>query len=371
VLSPGPTRRAIRPRSQPAASSADKAPVKEHNSMRLMTVLFTLSLLASAACSSSSSSSCEAAVRHVAALRARLPEKAVPASRVDDVITLLLRSMSRARHMSRVLEAFDQRWAVRDRVDDGLTDLIHRTFCGLRRETNGRRTPPRATDDIGVRSLLDGLHAAVEAASSEPAPARGALLAAAKEVMASRGYFGTRIDDITDAAGLSHGAYYHYFDDKEQIFDTLLSQYWAAIEAPDFPFNRALASGAFPDRLEELAEAAEESVKLWERHVALIYVDVVEMKGTHIQRFYGAMAGRFDAFHYRFIERSEDESTSRNAPGEHPPVMLASRIFLQYYAVEILFRVPDQFGKPSKDAIRDIAEILRRGMLRGGATTKG
>ncbi len=37
--------------------------------MRLMTVLFTLSLLASAACSSSSSSSCEAAVRHVAALR--------------------------------------------------------------------------------------------------------------------------------------------------------------------------------------------------------------------------------------------------------------------------------------------------------------
>lgn len=156
-------------------------------------------------------------VRHVAALRARLPEKAVPASRVDDVITLLLRSMSRARHMSRVLEAFDQRWAVRDRVDDGLTDLIHRTFCGLRRETNGRRTPPRATDDIGVRSLLDGLHAAVEAASSEPAPARGALLAAAKEVMASRGYFGTRIDDITDAAGLSHGAYYHYFDDKEQI----------------------------------------------------------------------------------------------------------------------------------------------------------
>lgn len=33
-------------------------------------------------------------------------------------------------------------------------------------------------------------------------------------------------------------------------------------------------------------------------------------------------AGRFDAFHYRFIERSEDESTSRNAPGEHPPYEL-------------------------------------------------
>ena len=35
-------------------------------------------------------------------------------------------------------------------------------------------------------------------------------------------------------------------------------------------------------------------------------------------------------------------------------------------AVELLFRVPDQFGKPSKAAIHDIAEILRRGMLRHG-----
>jgi hypothetical protein len=30
-------------------------------------------------------------------------------------------------------------------------------------------------------------------------------------------------------------------------------------------------------------------------------------------------AGRFEALHYRFIEGSEDETVSRNAPGEHPP----------------------------------------------------
>lgn len=30
-------------------------------------------------------------------------------------------------------------------------------------------------------------------------------------------------------------------------------------------------------------------------------------------------AGRFDALHYRFIEASEDEATSQNAPGQHPP----------------------------------------------------
>ena len=150
------------------------------------------------------------------------------------------------------------------------------------------------------------------------------------------------------AAGASTGSVYHHFKDKEELFDTLLSEYWTAIESPDFPFNRALASGAFPDRLEELAEAAEASVKTWQRHIALIYVDVVEMQGTHIQRFYSGMADRFAAFLHR--NQAQDGPAARLAPEVDPPsaVMLASRIFLQYYAVELLFRVPDQFGKPRR-----------------------
>ena len=193
---------------------------------------------------------------------------------------------------------------------------------------------------------------------------RAQILEAALDLFSRQGYRGTSIRDISKAAGVSTGSVYHHFCDKEELFDTLLSQYWSAIESPDFPFNRALASGAFPDRLEELAAAAEESVRLWERHVALIYVDVVEMQGTHIQRFYAGMADRFAAFlrHYR----AQDDFETRLAPGVSAlsAVMLASRIFLQYYAVERLFRVPDQFGKPSKEAIRDISGILRRGLLR-------
>lgn len=195
---------------------------------------------------------------------------------------------------------------------------------------------------------------------------RAQILEAALDLISRQGYRGTSIRDISKAAGVSTGAVYHHFPDKESLFDTLLSQYWTAIESPDFPFNRALASGAFPDRLEELAEAAEASVKLWQRHVALIYVDVVEMQGNHIRRFYSGMAGRFAAFLQRY--RTRDDFEARLAPEVEPlsAVMLASRIFLQYYAVELLFGVPDQFGKPSKEAIRDIAEVLRRGMLRDG-----
>ncbi|HEY5190897.1 MAG TPA: TetR/AcrR family transcriptional regulator, partial [Candidatus Deferrimicrobium sp.] len=125
---------------------------------------------------------------------------------------------------------------------------------------------------------------------------RTAILEASLELFSSQGYRGTSIREIAEAAGVSTGNVYHHFADKETIFQTVLSQYWKAIENPDFPFNKALASGTFPDNLEELAVAAREGVRLWRRHVALIYVDVVELSGNHIRKFYSEMASRFERF---------------------------------------------------------------------------
>jgi len=47
--------------------------------------------------------------------------------------------------------------------------------------------------------------------------------------------------------------------------------------------------------------------------------------------------------------------------------MFATRFFLNYFAVEILFGVPNHFGKDSEAVILETAEILRHGMLRSGA----
>lgn len=191
---------------------------------------------------------------------------------------------------------------------------------------------------------------------------QAAILDAALDLFSSQGYRGTSIREIAEAAGVSTGNVYHHFADKETIFQTVLGQYWKAIESPDFPFNKALASGTFPDNLEELAVAARESVRLWRRHVALIYVDVVELSGNHIRKFYSEMASRFE----RFIVTHGETLSGEIRPGVPvtTAVMLASRVFLQYYAVEILFGVPEQFGKDSNRVMGEIAEILRRGMLK-------
>ena len=44
--------------------------------------------------------------------------------------------------------------------------------------------------------------------------------------------------------------------------------------------------------------------------------------------------------------------------------MLATRIFMNYFSVEILFGVKDHFGMGTEDAISEIARILRHGMLK-------
>ncbi len=199
---------------------------------------------------------------------------------------------------------------------------------------------------------------------------REQILEAALRLFSHQGYRATSIREIAAGAGLSTGNVYHHFKDKEAIFRALLDQYWRAIEKEDFPFNRALASGAFPDDLEELGRASRESVERYRPYVALIYVDVVEFEGSHIRKFYADMASRFEAFMRGHPATADIESKLRAGVSPVSAVMLASRFFLNYFAVEILFGVPNHFGKDSDEALKEIADILCHGMLADGAKSE-
>jgi TetR/AcrR family transcriptional regulator, acrAB operon repressor len=192
---------------------------------------------------------------------------------------------------------------------------------------------------------------------------RAQILRAALKLFSTRGYHGTSVRDIADAARVSTGNVYHQFPDKESLFNTLLEQYWEALGQPDLPFNKALAEGAFPNDLEKLARGARESVDQYRRYVALIYVDVVEFEGTHIRRFYADMANRFQAF----LEANRDHLGLDRLRDGVPPltaVMMASRFFIQYYGVELLFGVPNHFGVDDETALKQIVDILKHGMFK-------
>jgi AcrR family transcriptional regulator len=193
---------------------------------------------------------------------------------------------------------------------------------------------------------------------------RELILAAALKLFSHRGYGATSVRDVAEEAGLSKGNVYHHFPDKETIFRALLDNYFQALSEPDHPFLHALAQGTFPENLEQLGRASRESVERYRAYVALIYVDVVEFDGAHIRKFYEEMAERFD----KFLKANKMDSAirARLAPGLSPTsaVMLATRIFFNYFTIEILFGVKDHFGKGTEETIGEIARILRHGMLK-------
>ena len=68
--------------------------------------------------------------------------------------------------------------------------------------------------------------------------ALAALLASGRDVFVDRGYHNTRVDDLVAAAGVSHGAFYRYFRNKDQLARMLTARAvqtvgTAVLEIPD------------------------------------------------------------------------------------------------------------------------------------------
>jgi len=193
---------------------------------------------------------------------------------------------------------------------------------------------------------------------------RTAILDAALELFSHRGYGATSMRDIAGKAGVSTGSVYHHFADKEAIFLALLQQFKAVTERPDFPINVVLERGDFIHDLTALGEAARDVLAGWRPYLALFYVDAVEFDGRHIQRFYGDLAQRFEQFAETHRESLALDTHFRADVPAGAALVLATRVFIYYFSVESLFGVEQQMGLPTPDAVRLIAGILRRGMMR-------
>ena len=71
---------------------------------------------------------------------------------------------------------------------------------------------------------------------------RGKLLATARESFRRSGYAGTSMDDLTAAAGLTRGALYHHFGDKQGLLAAVAAQIDREMEAR----LQAIAHAALP-----------------------------------------------------------------------------------------------------------------------------
>jgi TetR/AcrR family transcriptional repressor of nem operon len=57
------------------------------------------------------------------------------------------------------------------------------------------------------------------------------LLDAAQELMLSKGYTATSVDDVCSAAGLTKGSFFHYFEGKEDLARVVAQRFYDAMRA--------------------------------------------------------------------------------------------------------------------------------------------
>lgn len=193
---------------------------------------------------------------------------------------------------------------------------------------------------------------------------RRLVLDAALKLFSKQGFRATSVRDIADAAKVSTGNLYHHFPDKEAMFRTLLDEYRTIVTNPKFPILRAFVAGRFPQNLEQIGFAARESVRMYRQYMALHYVDMIEFDGSHIRDFYATMAERFAAI-LELQRQGNDDIGARLRPGVSPisALLVTTRMFLNYFQLEILFGVPEPFGKDSTQVVAEIADIIRHGIV--------
>ena len=169
--------------------------------------------------------------------------------------------------------------------------------------------------------------------------------------------------EIADRAKVSTGNVYHHFPDKERIFRELIDEYFAIADTQRFPYRRALyGSDLFPDNIEQLGFAARDSIRQFRNYHLLIYVDVIEFGGTHIQKFYSDVAERYTKFLTEQGTLESIQAKLRPSVSTVSALLLTARMFFNYFSVEILFGVDAPFGKDSREVVEEIADIIRNGV---------
>lgn len=116
----------------------------------------------------------------------------------------------------------------RSRFIDGLAQTIHRLLHGAVEGVNiapvshppARRAPrwPALPERVGDDALRP-----------RGRQTRRRLLDAGAAVLPVRGYHGTRVDDVVAEAGVSHGSFYRYFANKDDLFRVLAHEAAAAM----------------------------------------------------------------------------------------------------------------------------------------------
>jgi len=166
------------------------------------------------------------------------------------------------------------------------------------------------------------------------AESRSKLLAAARSLFASQGYFATRVGEIARRAGMSQGNVYWHFSSKEEMLQEILAEGFGAIET----MTAEVAESPGPARA-KLDLLIERSLALYSGHA-----DFVQILGTLMghggQELMASLGFNMDEIGGRYhanLGRVFAQARREKAVGDVDPNLLALFYFSFFNGVLITY----------------------------------
>jgi AcrR family transcriptional regulator len=190
---------------------------------------------------------------------------------------------------------------------------------------------------------------------------RRLILGAAVRVFARKGFHASRVGDIAEEAGVSHGLLYHYFSSKDELLETVFRETWRDLLEAIYAVERS----AEPAR-EQLRQVAAILLRSWRHDPDLVRVLVREIaRSPELNRRVDEIRAAFDA-----IERIVRSGQASGELRSDLDARLASTVF--YGGLEeiltgwVLGVLPDGDEEVQR-AERTVVEVVCGGLVLEGA----
>jgi AcrR family transcriptional regulator len=190
------------------------------------------------------------AERNRAEVRRRIVEPTMAPARLDAAFPSLTETVTHTLKVGSLLRTRQPRAWTGERVGDALTDVLHRSLFGRDDAVNVHPPAARRAEPLRFDPPLVTTPVADGGAEPSAAAARTIerLVDAGRTVFAERGYHQTRVDDVVAAAGVSHGVFYRYFENKEQFARVLTSRAVIAVSEVFAAIPREVAAAPVDGR---------------------------------------------------------------------------------------------------------------------------
>jgi AcrR family transcriptional regulator len=222
---------------------------------------------------------------------------------------------------------------------------------GAKSGTNGKRAPSRGAKV----AIVAGEPASKRALRSQGRKTMRKLLEAAMVVFARRGYHAARVDDIVKVARTSHGTFYLYFSNKEDLLRALVGEAGEVVAALDEALGPV---GPDPAGWQELRTWMEHFSQAWQRYAPVLraWTDLV-MSDSELGAQGHAAAGQVArTLATRIDEAGSHSGVDPNAAAEAVVAMVDRFHQLRQFAHEPVDAL----------ALDTLTTMVHRGLFGGG-----